>query len=237
MNAYHREEVQRMNPAYGMAEMPRPNCHDDYVCYRIKPGPAGPRGPQGLPGLDGTPGPMGSMGPVGPAGPMGPCGPQGLPGYDGKHGVTGPMGHMGPRGHAGPKGDKGDAGPMGAAGCAGPVGPAGPTEMYMATSAPCVVPPYHTAKRIVAECPQGMTCISGGCNSRALAVTHSAPVDGYRGWEVSCYNNTDCAITVQCYAICVPNNCVKPVAGPRGACSSCDVKPVPCQRPQYPLYD
>ena len=53
---------------------------NDYVCFRLRPGPTGPTGPagpqgpqgiQGLPGLDGA------------TGPMGPAGPQGLPGLNG----------------------------------------------------------------------------------------------------------------------------------------------------------
>lgn len=219
MNAYHRNESQRINPTCAMPEtqrmnptyspeMPRPNC-DDYVCYRVKPGPVGPVGPAGPQGMQGFEGAAGPRGPQGPQGPNGHAGP------------------IGPRGPIGPKGDKGDAG------CMGPCGPVGPAEVYIATSAPCVVPAHHTARDLVAECPPGMTCISGGYNCREnINILRSSPAQNYKGWEVSCYNSANHPVTLQSYAICVPTSSVKAIASNK-QCDRCVVKPVPCQYPQY----
>jgi len=223
MNAYQRNEDARNFPA-PFQHPHRPCDDDDYVCYRVKPGPMGPQGPQGLPGLDGSQGPRGPMGPHGHAGPQGPRGPQGAQGAKGDKGDVGRHGPAGGMGPQGPKGDKGDMGCM---------GPVGPTEVYVAQGSPCTIPPHCVAEDLSAHCPSGMVCISGGYSSpnHDITIVRSTPIKDYRGWEVSCYNNTDHPVTVQCYAVCVPRSCVKPVSG--GKCN-CNIKPVKCQHPYYP---
>ena len=233
------EELQAREDCGDMAESFHCN---DYVCFRVRPGPTGPTGPagpmgpagpQGLPGLNGAQGPAGPMGPTGPQGlqglpgldgaqgPIGPAGPQGLPGLDGAQGAIGPQGPQGP---------------AGATGVTGATGPAGPADIFIAVNEACVIPPHYVVEDISVECPAGMLCVSGGYTSpdHDITIVRSTPSPGYKGWEVSAYNNTNQNVSIQAYAICVPAASVKET---RGTCGHCNLHPVQCEYPNYPPND
>ena len=192
-------------------------------------GPVGPQGAPGRPGATGEPGRPGAAGPMGPAGAMGPRGPQGLQGQQGAQGAQGARGPQGAQGPRGPQGEKGEKGDM------GPEGPAGNMDLYLVTSCERTVPPHYVVNDLVAQCPPDMKAISGGYQSsdRDITVLRSAESASYDGWEISCYNDSDCPATVQAFAICVAMDKLIPVGcGHHDDCGT--LEEIPCAYPSSP---
>lgn len=191
-------------------------------------GPAGPQGPRGMAGMAGA---TGAIGPRGATGEIGPVGPQGIPGATGATGATGVQGVTGPAGldgvtgatgatgldgndgADGATGVTGPAGLPGATGATGPTGPAGTGDLTLieATTPFSSLSP-GSGFTLNADCPTGMTAVSGGFasgpgNAQAYqSYPVSSDISGtpLNRWRVTFYNpsNITQSGNVSTYVLC-----------------------------------
>jgi hypothetical protein len=170
-------------------------------------GPRGEVGPAGAPGADGSVGATGATGAIGPQGDTGVTGPAGVPGVPGHDGVNGPTGATGVTGLIGPIGMDG---PTGATGATGPAGTGDLTLIESVNPFSGITP--GASFSIWADCPSGMTVVSGGFagGPGAMQAYQSYPastdISGtpLDRWRVAVYNPSTISQSgnVSAYALC-----------------------------------